>query len=63
MRGDQEARLVQGGEGRGGAHHFSATMPLGVSPSMYRRPLPTRPKLAELATAMRESKKGEYLMP
>lgn len=42
-------------------YHFSATMPLGVKPRMYSRPLPTRPKFADAATAMRESKKGEYL--
>ena len=42
-------------------HHFSATMPFAVKPSMYNLPLPTRPKFADVATAMRESKKGEYL--
>jgi hypothetical protein len=42
-------------------YHFSATMPWGVNPNMYNLPLPTRPKLAEDATAIRESKKGEYL--
>ena len=44
-----------------GNYHFSAMMPLGVRPRMYSRPLPTRPKLAADATAMRASKKGEYL--
>jgi hypothetical protein len=48
-------------DGRESAHHFSATIPFGVRPSMYTRPLPTRPKFADAATAMRESKKGEYL--
>lgn len=43
------------------AHHFTGTIPLGVSSSTYSRPLPTRPKLAALATASRLSKKGEYL--
>lgn len=28
---------------------------------MKSRPLPTRPKFADAATAMRESKNGEYL--
>lgn len=42
-------------------YHFSATMPFGVRPRMYNLPLPTSPKFAELATAMRESKNGEYL--
>jgi hypothetical protein len=28
---------------------------------MYILPLPTNPKFADAATAMRESKKGEYL--
>lgn len=42
-------------------HHFSATMPFAVKPSIYSRPFPTRPKFADVATAMRESKKGEYL--
>jgi hypothetical protein len=42
-------------------YHFSATIPLGVRPSMYSLPFPTRPKFADAATAMRESKKGEYL--
>lgn len=42
-------------------HHFSATMPFGVRPRIYSLPLPTRPKFADAATAMRESKKGEYL--
>lgn len=45
---------------RGNAHHFSATMPFAVRPSMYSLPLPTRPKFADAATAMRESKNGEY---
>lgn len=44
----------------GGNYHFSATIPLGVRPRICRRPLPTRPKFADEATAMRESKKGEY---
>jgi hypothetical protein len=43
------------------AYHFSATIPLAVSPRIYSLPFPTRPKFAELATAMRESKNGEYL--
>jgi hypothetical protein len=43
------------------AHHFSATIPFGVRPNMYTRPFPTRPKLADAATAIRESKNGEYL--
>jgi hypothetical protein len=42
-------------------HHFSATIPLAVNPSMYSRPFPTSPKFADAATAMRESKNGEYL--
>jgi hypothetical protein len=42
-------------------YHFSATMPFAVSPRIYSLPFPTRPKLADDATAMRESKKGEYL--
>jgi hypothetical protein len=43
------------------AHHFSATIPFAVNPNMYNLPLPTSPKFADVATAMRESKKGEYL--
>lgn len=42
-------------------YHFSATMPFAVRPNMYNRPFPTSPKLADVATAMRESKKGLYL--
>jgi hypothetical protein len=42
-------------------YHFSATMPFAVRPRIYSLPFPTRPKLADEATAMRESKKGEYL--
>jgi hypothetical protein len=45
------------------AYHFSATIPFAVKPSMYSLPFPTRPKFADAATAMRESKKGEYLTP
>lgn len=29
---------------------------------MYRRPFPTNPKFAEAATAIRESKNGEYFV-
>jgi hypothetical protein len=47
--------------GKRTTHHFSATIPFAVKPSIYSRPLPTRPKFADVATAMRESKKGEYL--
>lgn len=42
-------------------YHFSATIPFGVRPRIYSLPFPTSPKFAELATAMRESKNGEYL--
>lgn len=41
-------------------YNFWDTMPLAVSSRMYNRPFPTNPKFAEAATAMRESKKGEY---
>ena len=34
---------------------FSTWMPCAVSPSVKTRPLPTMPKLADVATAMRES--------
>lgn len=43
------------------AYHFSTTTPLGVRPRINRRPLPTSPKFAAVATARRESKYGEYL--
>jgi hypothetical protein len=51
----------QHGFWRGTTHHFSATIPFAVKPSMYSRPFPTSPKFADAATAMRESKNGEYL--
>ena len=61
-----EPQHMVSGNGREGActdvtHHFSGRIPWGVRPKMYNRPLPTKPKLAAEATAMRESKKGEYL--
>ena len=43
------------------AYHFSSTMPFGVKLRIYSLPLPTSPKFAAVATAIRESKKGEYL--
>lgn len=46
-----------------GPYHFSAITPWGVSPNMYSLPLPTSPKYDDAATAMRESKKGEYFTP
>lgn len=42
------------------AYHFSATIPFGVKPRMKSLPFPTSPKFAEDATAIRESKNGEY---
>ncbi len=53
--------LVPYGGRRMDRYHFSATIPLGVNPRIYKRPLPTRPKYWEEATAIRESKNGEYL--
>jgi hypothetical protein len=41
-------------------YHFRGWIPLAVSSKMCRRPLPTRPKFDELATASRLSKNGEY---
>lgn len=53
------------GRGRGvcehPTHHFSGWIPLAVSSRICRRPLPTRPKFEELATASLLSKNGEYL--
>ena len=49
------------GKGRKNAYHLSATIPFAVRPRMYNLPFPTSPKFAEAATAIRESKKGEYL--
>lgn len=43
------------------SYHFSVTMPLAVKPKMYSLPLPTNPKFADPATAILESKNGEYL--
>ena len=49
------------GKGRKNAYHFSATIPFAVRPRIYNLPFPTSPKFADAATAIRESKKGEYL--
>lgn len=42
-------------------YHLTGTIPAGVSSRIYRRPFPTRPKLADVETAKRLSKNGEYL--
>jgi hypothetical protein len=36
-------------------------MPFGLSPRTNNLPLPIKPKFADVATARRESTKGEYL--
>lgn len=48
--------MMEGDEGGlGGPYVFSTCTPCAVSPRAKTRPLPTIPKLAEVATAIRES--------